>query len=72
MNLHKAWNGRDQLNEKMSRLLLQGLQIERINYLQAIANYSPEQMEKYGQPMLIQLEGKISTMEQLIATKFGN
>jgi len=72
MNLHRAWDGRDQLNEKMSRLLLQGLQVERINYLNAINNYSPEQMEKYGQPMLIQLEGKIATMEQLISTKFGN
>lgn len=70
MNLHKAWEGREQLNEKMSRLLLQGLQTERINYLRVIENYPPDRMEKYGKPMLDVLENKISTVEQMIARKF--
>jgi hypothetical protein len=70
MNLHKAWEGRERLNEKMSRLLLQGLQTERINYLRMIENYPPDRMEKYGQPMLDILEAKISTIEQMIAQKF--
>lgn len=70
MNLHKAWEGRDKLNEKMSLLLLQGLKVERTNYLRAIENYPPDRMEKYGKPFLDGLNHKISTVEQLIAEKF--
>jgi hypothetical protein len=72
MNLHKAWEGRDKLNEKMSLLLLQGLRQERINYLRVIENYPPERMEKYGKPFLEKLDHKISTITQLIAEKFTN
>lgn len=71
MNLHKAWEARDQLNEKMSRLLLQGLQTERINYLRAIKNYSPEQMAQYGEPSLKLIESKIETVHRIIDEKFN-
>lgn len=70
MNRHKAWEGRDKLNEKMSLLLLQGLREDRNNYLRAIENYPPERMEKYGKPFLDGLDYKISTIEKLIQEKF--
>ena len=72
MNLHKAWEGRDKLNEKMSLLLLQGLKAQRVNYCRAIENYPPERMEKYGKPFLDGLDHKISTIERLIEVKFNN
>jgi hypothetical protein len=70
INLHKAWEGRDRLNEKMSRLLLQHLQADRLKYLALVEDYSPETMAKYGQATLDLLDHKIATMEALIAEKF--
>lgn len=72
MNLHTAWEGRDKLNHKMSLLLLQGLENERVNYLRVIANYPPERMEKYGKPFLDKLDHKITTVKSLIADKFNS
>lgn len=72
MNLHTAWEAREKLNEKMTRLLLQGLQTERTNYERAIVNYPPDRMEKYGKPFLAMLNDKIVTVEQLLKSRFTN
>lgn len=71
MNLHQAFDRRNELNEKMARLLLQGLIEERDRYLKAIANYPPDRMVKYGQPMLDIHNGKIETVSMLIKEKFS-
>lgn len=70
MNLLKAWEQRDKLNEKMSRLLLQGLENDLKAYERAIENYPPERMEKYGKPYLNMLENKVQVVKQMIAEKF--
>ena len=72
MNLLKAWEQRDKLNEKMSRLLLQGLENDLLAYRRAIANYPPERMEKYGKPYLNMLEDKVAVIKKMIEEKFPN
>ena len=71
MNLHVAYVRRGELNEKMSRMLLARLRDERDRYLVAIANYPPDRMARFGQPMLDQHEEKIRMIEALIEEKFS-
>lgn len=70
MNLIKAFEQREQLNHKMSCLLLQGLQNQLTEYRKAVSNYPPDRMEKYGTPFILGLEEKIKIVEELIEKKF--
>jgi hypothetical protein len=70
MNLHRAWEARDRLNEKMAHLLLRGLENERAAYVRAIAHYPADHMAQYGQPALDKLDQKIATITALMDQKF--
>jgi len=68
MNIEKAYAKRELLSRKDLEQLYQGLLDELVRYRRAIQNYPPERMEKYGEPFLKRLEGRISEVEALLTT----
>jgi hypothetical protein len=68
VNYHTALNRLDKLDQKQIRQMIQQLDAEIANYRIAIQNYSPDRLERYGNPFLARLQ----VQRQLFADRLEN
>jgi hypothetical protein len=71
MHIERAYAERESLSGRDLERLRAGLVDQVARYKEAIRGYSPEKMEKHGQPFLIGLRQKVEDVEATIAAR-GN
>jgi hypothetical protein len=69
MHLMTAYAQRETLSTKALERLRAGLQDEATRYQESIKAYSAEKMAEFGRPYLAELQGRVSEVERVQASR---